>query len=170
MDAFHQVDTKLSIMYLRVVSTENRALNILLDKAHTDKDKKKSIVIFLLHLLRKHSMFIKNEYLDGANSPNSGPCSPSTRDCINDVSRNGINNESHVSRINPFDTDGKGTLGRLGSIPVPPEEFRCPISLQLMSDPVTISFVQTYGWVFIKKWISEGHGTCPKTQQKLTHV
>ena len=63
MDAFHRVASKLSIMSLRAVLTEKRALKRLLDKARTDKDKKKeSIVIFLLHLLRKRAMFCKNEY------------------------------------------------------------------------------------------------------------
>ena len=100
MDAFHRVATKLSIMSLRAVLTENSDLKRFLDKDRTDKDKKKeSIVIFLLHILRKHDMFFKNEYLDGVDSPNSGPCYPSTRDCIDDVSRNGRNNERHVSSL-----------------------------------------------------------------------
>ena len=87
-------------MSLRTVLTEKIALKRLLDKDHTDKYKKKeSIVIFLLHLLRKHAMFFKNEYSDGVDSPDSGPCSPSTRDCIDDVSRNGRNNERHVSSL-----------------------------------------------------------------------
>ena len=158
-------------MSLRAVLTEKIALKRLLDKAHTNKDnKKESIVIFLLHLLRKHAMFFKNEYSDGADSPNSSLCFPSTRDCINDYSRNGRNNECRVSRLHSFDTAGKGTPGRLGSILVLPEEFICPISLQLMSDPVIISSRQTYEKVFIEKCISEGHDTCPKTKQNLTHV
>ena len=165
MDSFHWVSTKLSIMSLRVVLTDKRVLKRFLDKSHTDKYKKKeSIIIFLLHILRKHAMFLKNEYSYGVDSPNAGPCSPSTRDCIDDVSRNGRNKEHCVSRLHSFDTARKGTPGRLGSIPVPPEEFRCPISLQLMSELVIISSGQTYEWVFIENWISEGHDTCPKTQ------
>ena len=41
MDAFHRVASKLSIMSLRAVLTEKRALKRLLDKARTNKDKKK---------------------------------------------------------------------------------------------------------------------------------
>ncbi|KAH7431414.1 hypothetical protein KP509_08G047000 [Ceratopteris richardii] len=52
----------------------------------------------------------------------------------------------------------------------PPQEFVCPISLQIMSDPVIISSGQTYERVCIEKWFEEGHDTCPKTQQKLTHL
>ena len=94
IDSFHWVATKLSIMSLREVLIEKRSLKRLLVKYFTYKYKKKeSIVIFILYLLRNHAMFFKNEYSDGVDSPNSGPCFPSTRDCIDDVSRNGRNNE-----------------------------------------------------------------------------
>ncbi|KAF3554914.1 hypothetical protein F2Q69_00016879, partial [Brassica cretica] len=45
-----------------------------------------------------------------------------------------------------------------------PEDFRCPISLKLMSDPVIVSSGQTYDRECIKKWLEEGNTTCPKTQ------
>lgn len=53
-------------------------------------------------------------------------------------------------------------------LPVMPEEFRCPISLELMKDPVIISTGQTYERACIKKWLDSGHGTCPITQQILS--
>ncbi|WVZ04921.1 hypothetical protein V8G54_018267 [Vigna mungo] len=49
-----------------------------------------------------------------------------------------------------------------------PDEFRCPISLELMKDPVIICTGQTYERSCIKKWLEAGHGTCPKTQQILS--
>ncbi|XP_038901464.1 U-box domain-containing protein 13-like [Benincasa hispida] len=49
-----------------------------------------------------------------------------------------------------------------------PEDFRCPISLDLMKDPVIVSTGQTYERAFIEKWLADGHSTCPKTQQVLT--
>ncbi|KAK7338834.1 hypothetical protein VNO77_19467 [Canavalia gladiata] len=49
-----------------------------------------------------------------------------------------------------------------------PDEFRCPISLELMKDPVIICTGQTYERSCIKKWLKAGHGTCPKTQQILS--
>lgn len=52
--------------------------------------------------------------------------------------------------------------------PVVPEEFRCPISLDLMKDPVIISTGQTYERACIKKWLDAGHRTCPITQQILS--
>ncbi|KAK8521434.1 hypothetical protein V6N13_077536 [Hibiscus sabdariffa] len=49
-----------------------------------------------------------------------------------------------------------------------PEDFRCPISLELMIDPVTVSTGQTYDRSSIQKWLKAGHTICPKTGEKLT--
>ncbi|WOK94907.1 U-box domain-containing protein 12 [Canna indica] len=54
--------------------------------------------------------------------------------------------------------------------PVIPDDFRCPISLELMKDPVIVSTGQTYERSYIQKWIDSGHKTCPKTQQTLSHT
>ncbi|PKA65409.1 U-box domain-containing protein 12 [Apostasia shenzhenica] len=54
--------------------------------------------------------------------------------------------------------------------PVIPDDFRCPISLELMKDPVIISTGQTYERSCIQKWLDAGHKTCPKTQQNLSHT
>ncbi|OAY75794.1 U-box domain-containing protein 12 [Ananas comosus] len=54
--------------------------------------------------------------------------------------------------------------------PVIPDEFRCPISLELMRDPVIVSTGQTYERSCIQKWLDSGHKTCPKTQQHLSHT
>lgn len=51
-----------------------------------------------------------------------------------------------------------------------PQDFRCPISLELMKDPVIVSTGQTYERDFIEKWLKAGHVTCPKTQQPLTNT
>lgn len=55
-------------------------------------------------------------------------------------------------------------------IPVIPDEFRCPISLDLMREPVIVSTGQTYELASITRWIEEGHTTCPKNGQKLLHA
>ncbi|KAF5195784.1 Ring-type e3 ubiquitin transferase [Thalictrum thalictroides] len=54
--------------------------------------------------------------------------------------------------------------------PVIPDDFRCPISLELMKDPVIVSTGQTYERSCIRKWLDAGHKTCPKTQQTLLHT
>nr|GMD29331.1 U-box domain-containing protein 13-like [Ipomoea batatas] len=51
--------------------------------------------------------------------------------------------------------------------PVIPDDFRCPISLELMRDPVIVSTGQTYERSCIEKWLEAGNNTCPKTQQTL---
>ncbi|KAK9027913.1 hypothetical protein V6N11_067734 [Hibiscus sabdariffa] len=51
-----------------------------------------------------------------------------------------------------------------------PREFRCPISLDLMKDPVTLSTGITYDRDSIDKWIEAGNFTCPLTNQVLTSL
>ncbi|CAO2819093.1 unnamed protein product [Amaranthus hypochondriacus] len=51
-----------------------------------------------------------------------------------------------------------------------PEDFRCPISLELMLDPVTISTGQTYDRASIQKWLKSGNLICPKTGEKLENT
>ncbi|XP_015688526.2 U-box domain-containing protein 4 [Oryza brachyantha] len=48
-----------------------------------------------------------------------------------------------------------------------PKEFSCPISLDLMRDPVVASTGQTYDRPSIIQWIEEGHSTCPNSGQTL---
>uniref|UniRef100_A0A7N0RJQ9 RING-type E3 ubiquitin transferase n=1 Tax=Kalanchoe fedtschenkoi TaxID=63787 RepID=A0A7N0RJQ9_KALFE len=51
-----------------------------------------------------------------------------------------------------------------------PDEFRCPISLDLMKDPVIIASGHTYDRHSIAQWINSGHHTCPKSGQRLIHM
>ncbi|KAG9444126.1 hypothetical protein H6P81_015466 [Aristolochia fimbriata] len=48
-----------------------------------------------------------------------------------------------------------------------PHLFRCPISLDIFTDPVTLSTGQTYDRSSIEKWLADGNLTCPVTMQKL---
>ena len=49
-----------------------------------------------------------------------------------------------------------------------PYHFRCPISLELMRDPVTVSTGQTYDRSGIESWVATGNTTCPVTRVPLT--
>ena len=49
-----------------------------------------------------------------------------------------------------------------------PYHFRCPISLELMRDPVTVSTGQTYDRASIESWVATGNTTCPVTRALLT--
>ncbi|MCD7460503.1 hypothetical protein HAX54_043651 [Datura stramonium] len=62
-------------------------------------------------------------------------------------------------------SDGTSNLETLTCLN--PEDFRCPISLELMTDPVTVSTGQTYDRASIQKWLKSGNLLCPKTGEKL---
>ncbi|KAJ7944489.1 RING-type E3 ubiquitin transferase [Quillaja saponaria] len=51
-----------------------------------------------------------------------------------------------------------------------PSDFCCPLSLELMTDPVIVASGQTYERAFIKNWIDFGLTVCPKTRQTLVHT
>ncbi|WCJ19926.1 U-box domain-containing protein 1 [Euphorbia peplus] len=55
-------------------------------------------------------------------------------------------------------------------LPNVPDEFRCPISLDLMRDPVIVASGHTYDRNSIAQWINAGHHTCPKSGQRLIHM
>lgn len=48
-----------------------------------------------------------------------------------------------------------------------PTHFRCPISLELMKDPVTASTGITYDRQSIETWLELGNQTCPVSNQEL---
>ncbi|CAJ2632978.1 unnamed protein product [Trifolium pratense] len=51
-----------------------------------------------------------------------------------------------------------------------PTYFRCPLSLELMLDPVIVASGQTYERQSIQTWLDNGLNVCPKTHQRLTHT
>lgn len=50
-----------------------------------------------------------------------------------------------------------------------PTDFRCPLSLELMSDPVIVASGQTYERAYIQQWLEQGNTTCPKSRVTLNH-
>eukprot|EP00249_Psilotum_nudum_P033869 c51798_g1_i1 orf=188-406(+) len=48
-----------------------------------------------------------------------------------------------------------------------PRFFVCPISQQLMRDPVTITTVQTFDRCNIEDWLQQGQNVCPVSRQPL---
>ncbi|KAJ0733052.1 putative U box domain, armadillo-like helical, Zinc finger, RING/FYVE/PHD-type [Helianthus annuus] len=54
-------------------------------------------------------------------------------------------------------------------VPIPPD-FCCPLSLELMTDPVIVASGQTYERSYIRKWLDLGLTVCPKTMQTLAHT
>ncbi|KAI4354218.1 hypothetical protein L6164_003106 [Bauhinia variegata] len=51
-----------------------------------------------------------------------------------------------------------------------PEEFKCPLSKELMRDPVIVASGMTYDRAFIQQWLRTGNRICPQTQQVLSHT
>lgn len=49
-----------------------------------------------------------------------------------------------------------------------PNDFRCPISLEIMSDPVILQSGHTFDRVSIQQWIDSGNRTCPITKLPLS--
>ncbi|KAJ4962081.1 hypothetical protein NE237_021991 [Protea cynaroides] len=172
LEIFHQAALRLGITSSRAALTERRALKKLIERSRLEEDKRKeSIVAYLLHLMRKYSKLFRNEFSDDNDSQGSAPCSPTVQGSLEDGSGpvgNGQAFDRQLSKLCSFSFKSNGwkTL----QMPVPPEELRCPISLQLMYDPVIISSGQTYERICIEKWFSDGHKTCPKTQQELPHL
>lgn len=81
------------------------------------------------------------------------------------ISLGGTDSDGEDEAVQEPATSGRGNA----SGPQPPDDFKCPISLELMRDPVIVSTGQTYDRQFIEQWLKEGHKTCPKTQQVLSH-
>ncbi|CAD6343447.1 unnamed protein product [Miscanthus lutarioriparius] len=186
LEVFHMSALKLGITSSRAALTERRALKKLIEKARSDEDKRKELVVsYLYNLMRKYSKFFRSETGDDTDSQGSSPCSPTVlgMDDMYGPYSNGRAFSRQLSSIQSFNSRFGSFNSRLGpfncrrgggprseNMSIPPEELRCPISLQLMYDPVIISSGQTYERICIEKWFNDGHSTCPKTQQQLAHL
>ncbi|XP_033137137.1 U-box domain-containing protein 45 isoform X1 [Brassica rapa] len=172
LEVFHQAATRLGITSSRAALTERRCLKKLIERARMEDDKRKeSIVAYLLHLMRKYSKLFRSEIWDDNDSQGSSslPCSPTIQGSLDDPPGRAFDRQlSKLSSFNfrPCNNNRRSSV----QMSVPPEELRCPISLQLMYDPVIIASGQTYERICIEKWFSDGHNTCPKTQQQLSHL
>ncbi|KAK1355459.1 RING-type E3 ubiquitin transferase [Heracleum sosnowskyi] len=51
-----------------------------------------------------------------------------------------------------------------------PADVVCPLSLEIITDPVIVASGQTYERAFIRKWFELGLTVCPKTRQTLAHT
>ncbi|KAF9596169.1 hypothetical protein IFM89_007487 [Coptis chinensis] len=97
-------------------------------------------------------------------------CGGDPGDCLEDMSALLKKLKDSVLTENPDADTSEGEIFFKHRSPVIPDDFRCPISLELMKDPVIVSTGQTYERSCIQKWLDAGHRTCPKTQQTLVHT
>ncbi|ONK77747.1 uncharacterized protein A4U43_C02F10120 [Asparagus officinalis] len=164
LEIFHEAALKLGFTSSKAALNERRALKKLIERAQIEEDKhKETVVTFLHHIMRRYSKLLRSDISDDTDSYGSCPCSPNLY-----YETNGLTLPKQVSKLSSFNVKQNGV--KSGNISFPPEEFRCPISLQLMYDPVIISSGQTYERACIEKWFGDGHNTCPKTQQELPHL
>lgn len=77
--------------------------------------------------------------------------------------------DEEVSQVLSRNSEGSIEDSTDVSMVTPPAEFLCPITLDLMRDPVIVATGQTYDKTSITRWIGAGNSTCPKTGQKLAH-
>ncbi|CAO2840640.1 unnamed protein product [Amaranthus hypochondriacus] len=132
------VADKLHLMNLDDLTQESIALTEMVSTTDGDPEEK---IENMCNLLKKIKDFVQTENPDFESSAGeNNPSSSSTGQTSSDGSPKSL---------------------------VIPDDFRCPISLELMRDPVIVSTGQTYERSCIEKWIGAGHNTCPKTQQLL---
>ncbi|XP_008811691.2 U-box domain-containing protein 1-like [Phoenix dactylifera] len=91
------------------------------------------------------------------------------------ISRNGselVKQEPEQQPMpNPKDLSRSSTWSASSAVSFDfPDEFRCPITLDLMRDPVIVSSGHTYDRSSIARWLNSGHHTCPKSGKKLVHM
>lgn len=133
---------KLQITTKTSLLIERRSIKKLLTQIGegSNKQQKKQILLFLLDLLNKYTKSIASGRVENDNI---------------------VQNQSYKPKKVDFYVDRDED---------PPEEFKCPISLKLMFDPVVIDSGQTFERMWIQKWFDEGHDICPKTKRKLSNI
>lgn len=154
-EAFQQAASSLNITSSIALLLERRAIKKLLDKFHNVDDKKERILMYFLYLVKTYGNKLRSDTVEQKQNANA-----------QNNSNERMNSESDACMIS-----GKvGAQSELINGDSPPEEFCCPISSSLMFDPVIIASGITYERMFIEKWFSEWHDTCPKTQKKLENL
>ncbi|XP_047318977.1 U-box domain-containing protein 5-like [Impatiens glandulifera] len=144
IETIRLVSLKLRITSQKDVVTERRSIKRLFDKLRDDdKTGKKQILVYLLNLLKNYGQLIIRE-------PDNGIL-PSEELFSYTNSHNYSTEDDMLSRT------------------APSEEFKCPMSLRMMYDPVVIASGVTFERFWIQRWFDEGNGTCPKTKMKLDH-
>ncbi|XP_057751812.1 U-box domain-containing protein 13-like isoform X1 [Arachis stenosperma] len=138
-DVFRQLAEKLELMGITDLTQESLALHEMVAASGGDPGGR---IEKMSMLLKKIKDYVQTENL---------------------VVYDTVGGKGHSSK-----TSKQVTNERNHQTPVIPDDFRCPVSLELMKDPVIVSTGQTYDRSSIEKWLEAGHGTCPKTLQSLT--
>lgn len=141
---------------------ERRCLKKQLEKGNNSEGKSQ-MLIYLSNMLKKYGKFIVEEQTEIVDDQHEGlfPFANSRRSSLSDQPveiGSCIGYGQHEAQVDLF------------KMPIPPEEFICPISSRLMYDPVIIDSGATFERTWIQKWFDEGHDTCPQTNKKLANM
>ncbi|MCD9560140.1 hypothetical protein HAX54_018617 [Datura stramonium] len=145
---------KLHITSLNALSIEKRSIKRLLDRVGEGESTKRRILLLFLKLLNKHGKSIVTEQTENG-SLQQEDSYPFKNQCEA--------NSRLRCRLDGAEVDVLRSS-------LPPDEFKCPLSLRLMYDPVVIASEQTYERFWIQKWFAEGNDTCPTTRRKLANL
>eukprot|EP00261_Vitis_vinifera_P029960 XP_010664703.1 PREDICTED: U-box domain-containing protein 5 isoform X2 [Vitis vinifera] len=144
LEAIQIAASRLNIASHMALLIEKRSIKRLIDKVPDTNLTKMKILKYLLYLLRKYGDSIRSRNTESTTMYQSIEQEPHEESAIYE------------------------TLADDFSVTKPPEEFKCPISMRLMYDPVVIASGQTYERFWITKWFNDGNDTCPKTHEKLS--
>ncbi|KAL6007187.1 hypothetical protein ACLOJK_032683 [Asimina triloba] len=176
-EAFQIAALLLKIKSRRSILIERRSIKKLLNKVNdtesrnkkqlgkvSDREnRKKNVLKNLLHLLRKYENLLGCEPSEAVLSQQISSASITASEC------NSCHPDQPQLQLHVGSALGEAPNKECSS-DGPPEELMCPISLELMFDPVVIASGVTYERIWIEKWFAEGHDTCPKTLIKLPHL
>ncbi|KAF8095574.1 hypothetical protein N665_0330s0055 [Sinapis alba] len=139
---FHFAALKLQLSTPEAIVVEKRSLKLLYTKLGEFDGNKRQILKYLLCLLRKHEKIIWSDHKESSfrqhHSVNDSVCAS--------VTEAGCS-EEHSATL--------------------PEQFKCPISLTVMYDPVIISSGHTFERMSIQRWFDLGNDTCPISKKIL---
>ena len=136
---FHFAALKLQLSTPEAVAVERRSLKSLYGKLGECEGNKRQILKYLLCLLKKHEKIIWSDHKDNSLRHNDSVCAS--------VAEAGCSEEHNSDTL--------------------PEQFKCPLSLTVMYDPVIISSGHTFERMWVQKWFDEGNESCPKTRRTL---
>ncbi|KAL6782481.1 hypothetical protein ACKKBG_A06945 [Auxenochlorella protothecoides x Auxenochlorella symbiontica] len=108
---------------------------------------------------REVSQDTDSPFARGPSPAPHNPRAPASPTCMApDCRRNSSTNDEGVT-VSPS----------LEDVSIPPS-FLCPVSMEIMSDPVILATGHTYDRPSIQRWLDSGHKTCPVTGTRLRHM
>ncbi|XP_022764718.1 U-box domain-containing protein 5-like isoform X2 [Durio zibethinus] len=152
IEALRLAALRLSITSPFSLLIEQRSIKKLLRKVHDTNPTKRKILNYLLHLLNKYGKLIWQ-----LQSKSIIPLEEENVILSMELEQ-GVKTEDDETSPNDF------------FIPKHPEQFKCPISMRLLYDPVIIASGITFERVWIEKWFNEGNQMCPVTDTRLEQL